>query len=70
MCRQFQAQCTVHTVPSQCTEEIVGECDKIKDLRCKQVEEKEYENVDKEECGNEGTVFATEQCYTQYEEEY
>ena len=61
----------VHTVPEeQYTEEIVGECNTVKDLRCKQVEEREYEDVDKEECGDVGSVFAMEQCYNQYEEEY
>ena len=65
----------LHTVHKEgCSEEIVGECNKVKDRainngRCEQVKEEDSEDVDKEECGDEGTVFPTEQCYTQYEEE-
>ena len=62
----------VHTVPEeQCSEELVSESNKVKDLRCEQVKEEESEAVYKDECGDgdEGTVIATEQCYTQYEEE-
>ena len=59
----------MHTVPEEeCSEELVSESNKVKDLRW-QVKEEESEAVYKDECGDEGTVIATEQCYTQYEEE-
>ena len=39
-----------HRHEEECTEELVGECDTVKDLRCKRVKEEEYEDLDFEEC--------------------
>ena len=39
-----------HRHEEECTEELVGVCDTVKDLRCKRVKEEEYEDLDFEEC--------------------
>ena len=49
-----------HRHEEECTEELVGECDTVKDLRCKRVKEEEYEDLDFEECDDKEESTPTE----------